>query len=122
MATVLGILFLVFGASAVMVELRDTLNIIWHVPAPASMLKPSQFCSTGGRTVLPVWIDRWGVGFLLLVSLALNAAISAVGSLFGSQLPVSESILRLAVFLISFLVTTFTVPTLPFTNSCPDTD
>src|ERR1019366_6195274 len=32
-ATVLGVLTLVFGASAVVVELRDALNTIWHVPA-----------------------------------------------------------------------------------------
>jgi len=47
------------------------------------------------------------VGFLLLVSLALNAAIAALGSLFGSLLPTSVSVLHVAVFLISFLVITF---------------
>jgi len=47
------------------------------------------------------------VGFLLLVSLALNAAIAALGSLFGSLLPAAESVLHLAVFVISFLVITF---------------
>jgi membrane protein len=105
-ATVLGVLTLVFGASAVVVELRDALNVIWHVPAAAA------FSSL--RSFLRLIKERFylfglilGVGFLLLVSLALNAAIAALGSLFGSLLPASESVLNLAVFLISFLVITF---------------
>ena len=106
MATVLGLLTLIFGASAVMVELRDALNIIWHVPAVASFSSLRSFARLiEERFYLFALI--LGVGFLLLVSLALNAAISALGSLFGSQLLVSASILRLAVFAISFLVTTF---------------
>ena len=105
MATVLGVLTLVLGASAVVVDLRDALNTIWHVPAaPFSSL----------RGFLRLVKERFylfglilGVGFLLLVSLALNAAIATLGSLFGLLLPVSESVLHLAVFLISFLVITF---------------
>jgi len=105
-ATVLGILTLVFGASAVVVELRDTLNIIWHVPAQESF--------SNLRSFLRLVRERFylfglilGVGFLLLISLALNAGIAALGSLFGSLLPVSESALSVAIFLISFLVVTF---------------
>ena len=105
-ATVLGILTLAFGASAVMVELRDALNIIWHVPAAAAF---SSF-----HSFLRLIKERFylfglvlGVGFLLLVSLALNAAIAALGSLFGSLLPAPESALHVAIFVISFLVTTF---------------
>jgi membrane protein len=106
MATVLGLLTLVFGASAVVVELRDALNIIWHVPAAAAFSSLRSFARLIEERFYLFGLIL-GVGFLLLVSLALNAAISALGSLFGSQLPVSESVLRLAVFLISFLVITF---------------
>ena len=105
-ATILGLLTLLFGASAVVVELRDALNTIWHVPAPASF---SSF-----RSFLRLARERFylfglilGVGFLLLISLALNAAVAALGSLFGSMMPVPESLLHLAVFLLSFLVITF---------------
>ena len=104
LATVLGVLTLVLGASAVMVDLRDALNTIWHVPA-------ATFSSL--RSFLRLVIERFylfglilGVGFLLLVSLALNAAITALGSLFGLLLPASVCVLHLAVFLISFLVIT----------------
>ena len=48
-----------------------------------------------------------GVGFLLLVSLVLNAWIAAMGSFFGSSLPIPESVLHIATFLFSFLVITF---------------
>jgi membrane protein len=106
MATVLGLLTLVFGASAVVVELRDALNIIWHVPAPAAFSSLRSFARLIEERFYLFGLVL-GVGFLLLVSLVLNAAISALSPLFSSQLPVSDSVLRLAVFLISFLVTTF---------------
>jgi membrane protein len=105
-ATVLGVLTLVFGASAVVVELRDALNIIWHVPAAANFSSLRSFFGLI-RERFYLFGLTLGVGFLLLVSLALNAAIAALGSLFGSLLPASESVLHLAVFLISFLVITF---------------
>ncbi len=64
-ATVLGVLTLVLGASAVVVELRDALNTIWHVPA-------ATFSSL--RSFLRLAKERFylfglilGVGFLLLV-------------------------------------------------------
>jgi membrane protein len=105
-ATILGILTLVFGASAVVVELRDALNTIWHVP---SAVKFSSF-----NSFLRLVRERFylfglilGVGFLLLVSLALNAAIAVLGSLFGLLRPTSESVLHLIVSSMSFLVITF---------------
>ena len=105
-ATILGILTLIFGASTVVVELRDALNTIWRVPSPAA--------SSGFQSILRFMKERFysfglilGVGFLLMVSLILNAGIAAVGSYFGSMLPTSEALLHITVFLISFLVVTF---------------
>jgi membrane protein len=105
-ATILGVLTLIFGASAVVVDLRDALNTIWDVPVPDS------FSIFG--TFLRLVQERFylfglilGVGFLLLVSLALNAAIAALGSVIGPMLPVPELVLHVTVFLVSFLVTTF---------------
>lgn len=109
-ATSLGLLTLFFGASAVVVELRDALNIVWRVPATPTF--------SGMTGFLRLVKDRFylfglilGVGFLLLVSLALNAGIAALGSLlgslFGTLLPASEPALHLVVFVISFLVITF---------------
>ena len=105
-ASLLGVLTLAFGASSVVVELRDTLNTIWHVP-----LAPR---NTGFASIFRLVKERFysfalilGVGFLLLVSLVLNAWIAAMGSFFGSFLPTSETVLHAATFLFSFFVITF---------------
>lgn len=73
LATILGVIALIFGASGVFVELQDSLNIIWKVKKKA------------GRGVWGTVRDRFlsftmvlGIGFLLLVSLALSAALEAL--------------------------------------------
>jgi membrane protein len=74
-ATVIGLTTLFLGASGVFVELQDALNSIWKV-AP----KP-------GRTLRAMIRDRLfsftavlGTGFLLIVSLVVSAAISALAT------------------------------------------
>jgi len=105
-ATFLGFLTLAFGASSVVVELRDALNTIWHVPLDRG--------NTGLSSIFRLVKERFysfamilGVGFLLLVSLVLNAWIGAMGKFFASALPTPESLLQVATFLISFLASTF---------------
>lgn len=73
LATLLGALALLFGASGVFVELQDSLNIIWKVKKRA------------GRGILGTLQDRFlsftmvlGIGFLLLVSLVLSAGLEAL--------------------------------------------
>jgi membrane protein len=79
-ASVFGILTLLFGASGVFVELRATLNHLWDYKAPEtagglwSLIK-DRFLSFG--MVL-------AIGFLLLVSLALSAALGAAGKFFST--------------------------------------
>ena len=76
-ATLLGLATLVFGASSVFVELHDAMNTIWHVSLPPDR--------TNAATVIRLIRDRFysfatvlGIGFLLLVSLVLNAWIAAM--------------------------------------------
>ena len=76
-ATLLGLTALAFGASSVFVELHDALNAIWHVSLPADR--------NNAATVIRLIRDRFysfatvlGIGFLLLVSLVLNACIAAM--------------------------------------------
>ena len=76
-ATVLGLAILAFGASSVFVELRDAMNTIWHVSLPP--------CRNNAATVVRLIRDRFysfatvvGTGFLLLVSLVLNAWMAAM--------------------------------------------
>ena len=100
-AGLLGIIMLVFGATGAFAQLQDALNTIWGVtPKP-------------GRGVLGILQDRLfsfmlviGIGFLLLVSLVLSAALAALGKFFGYLLPVPEAILHIVNFVLSFGVIT----------------
>ena len=103
-ATVLGLITLLFGASGVLLELRGALNTIWEVP-------PST--TSGLRSVLQIVRDRLlsfalvlAVGFLLLVSLIVNAGIAAVGAFFTGALPIPEVVLQLINLAISLIIST----------------
>jgi len=103
--TALGLLTLGFGASAVVMELRDALNKIWQVK--------SDDTTFGLRGFLKLARERFylfglilGAGILLLISLALNAVLSAVGAEFSSVLPLSPLLLHTIIFVGSFLVIT----------------
>ena len=87
--TSLGLVTLMFGLWGVFGELQDALNTIWGVTT-----KP-------GRGVLVIIRERFwsftmvvGVGFLLLVSLALSAWIAAMGMFVGGTLSVPAALLR----------------------------
>ena len=100
MATVIGLVTLVFGATGVFVQLQVSLNAIWGVQQ-----KP-------GRAIVLFIRDRvlsfsliLVVGFLLLVSLILTAAIAFVGTWFGGMVPGIEALIQLLNSLLSFAVT-----------------
>ncbi len=76
-ATLLGLGTLAFGASSMFVELHDALNTIWNVPVPQDR--------NHAATVLRLIRARFysfvavlGIGFLLLISLVLNAWVGAM--------------------------------------------
>jgi len=76
-ATLLGLAILAFGASSVFLELRDAMNTIWHVSLPP--------CRNHAASIMRLIRDRFysfatviGTGFLLLVSLVLNAWMAAL--------------------------------------------
>jgi membrane protein len=79
LGTIIGAVVLLFGASGVFGELQDAMNTIWEVsPKP-------------GRGVVGIVKDRFlsftmvlGVAFMLLVSLVISAALSALGDWMGS--------------------------------------
>jgi membrane protein len=71
-STVVGAVALLFGAVGVLAQLKDTLNTVWDVKAPAK----------GGwilflRTYLMNFALVFATGFLLLVSLVVAAAVGA---------------------------------------------
>lgn len=76
-ATLLGLLTLIFAASSLFLELRDAMNTIWGVPVPTD--------DSHAATVMRLFRDRFysfamvtGIGFMLLVALVLNAWIAAI--------------------------------------------
>jgi membrane protein len=74
-ASIIGIAILLFGASGVFVQLQNSLNTIWEVPAKA----------TGGvwgfiRTRLLSFAMVLGIGFLLLVSLIISTVLTAMSN------------------------------------------
>jgi membrane protein len=105
-ATIIGLCTLFFGASSVVMELSDALNTIWHVPRKSEQ--------TGLKSMFTYMRQRFvsfamvlGVGFLLLVSLVVNAVLSAMGKFFDRFLPVPEYALHITNLVLSFLVITF---------------
>lgn len=105
-ATILGLITLFFGATSAVVELTDALNTIWHVPPDATITGVRNFTNFLKARVISFALVA-GVGFLLLVSLFVNAWLAAVGKYFEERLPVAESVLESANFLLSFIVITF---------------
>jgi membrane protein len=105
LATVIGVLILLFAASSVVIELEDALNTIRHIPAPASSGKWGGLIALLKDRLYSVAMVL-GTGLLLLISLLVNTVISLLGSFFGSVLPVSERVLRLVEFVVGFCVTT----------------
>jgi membrane protein len=101
LATIIGIVTLLIGASGAFGQLQDSLNTIWEV-------KPKS-----GRGVKGVLRDRFlsfsmvvVIGFLLMVSLVLSAFLSGVGKYLSGQLPMSSVVMQAINFGISFAVTT----------------
>jgi membrane protein len=92
-AALLSLATLAFGASSMFVELHDAMNTIWSVSLPPDR--------NNAATVIRLIRDRFysfatvvGAGFLLLVSLVLNAWIAAT----------RIAVPRAATFLMSYLV------------------
>jgi membrane protein len=103
-ATLFGVLTLLFGASGVLLELRDALNTIWDVPTP--QLSGLKLVSSFVKERLFSFALVLAVGFLLVVSLAVSAWIAALGAFAAHILPSSEVILHLANFIVPLCVIT----------------
>jgi membrane protein len=103
-ATVLGLVTLLFGASAVLVELRDALNTIWEV-TPQTRKGLQNLIDLAKERLFSFGLVL-SVGFLLLVSLAVSAWISALGALSAAILPASAAALHIINVVVSFLIIT----------------
>jgi membrane protein len=104
-ATIIGMVTLLFGASGVMIELRDALNTIWEVPTPELIGIRSRIMSYIKERLFS-FAMLLSVGFILVVSLAISTWISALGAVSASLLPSIEALLQLVNALASFAVIT----------------
>ena len=101
LATIIGIIVLVLGASGVFGQLKTSLNLIWHVqPKP-------------GRAVLGLITDRLlsllvliGIGILLLVSLLLSTAVTAFYNSISQTIQMPGFVARIVQLVVSALVLT----------------
>ena len=100
-AAIVSAATLVIGATTVFAELRRDLDRIWKTK------------KTEVRGVLRIiWARLWSfglvltIGFLLMVSLALSALVTAFGALLAQYLPGAPIILRSLEFVVSLLVVT----------------
>jgi membrane protein len=94
-ATVIGVVTLIAGASGVLSELKDSLNKIWQTEAPSGI-------SALVKQNLKFLGIIAAIGFLLLVSLALSAGLAAVGKAAGGALPIPEWAMHIIEFFISW--------------------
>jgi len=107
LASVLSLLALIIGASLVVSELRNSLNIVWNAPAPEAEQGFIAGLVDLVRQRLYAFFLVLGIGFLLLISLIANAALAAFGKYFQSWLPTPEFVLQIANFILWFAATTF---------------
>lgn len=102
LASVAGMITLLFSASGVLIELHDTLNTVWEVPGP----------NISGVHYFVVYIKQrlfsfamlLAIGFLLIVSLAITAFISSLGAFSALHFPGAEALLQIGNAVLSFVV------------------
>jgi len=105
LATIVGIVTLVIGATGIFVEIQDSINTIWHLKA-----KPKK-----GKGILRMLINRLlsfsmvaVLGFLLLVSLVVNSLMDIFLQHLSQRFPQVQTIVVYIVNLVlSFCIISF---------------
>jgi membrane protein len=103
-AAALSLITLIVGASSVVVELHDALNLIWDVPPPGGAWFADILAFLKQRFYSALVV--MGAGTLLLMSLIVSTSIATIGQFFLPLLPTAEWVLHLATFGASFVVVT----------------
>jgi membrane protein len=96
-ATAVGLVFVLFGATGVFAELRDALNLIWKVQTSEKNVVRGLL--RGRLLALNLVV---GTGFLLVISLVVSAALAAVGASFGRRVQGFDQVLQGLDLLVSF--------------------
>lgn len=98
-ASLIGFVMLIFGASSVAAELRASLNAIWNQP-----FDPTAGIKEMVRERSYALVVVIGCGFLLVVSLVISSVIAAGGKYVSGYLPLPEVMLQLLNVLLSVAV------------------
>jgi membrane protein len=100
-ATVVGVVTLLLGASGAIGQLQDALNTIWEVKP-----KPGQGIRGFIRTRLLSFSMVLVIAFMLLVSLVMSAALAGFGHYLERILPIPPAALQALNVAVSFAVVT----------------
>lgn len=101
LATGLGIAALLFGAAGVFGQLKSAMNTVWEIEE-----RKGKGLWRFVRKRFLSFTMVLGVGFLLLVSLAVSTALAAFGNLLAGALPGGEAFWMVANFVVAFAVVT----------------
>lgn len=101
-ATIEGIMILIFGATGMFIQLRDAMNTIWDVKP-----RPGRGILGAIKGQLSSFAMVLGLGFLLVVLLAVSAWLTIVGSYVGGIAQRYNLLLQAINILISFVAITF---------------
>ena len=98
LATVVSTIMVLLGASAVFVQLRNSLNASWRVThTPMGTIRG--FIQTRLFAIAVIL----GIGFLLLVSLVFSAVLAAVSDYLGRNIAQLAGLVNVVEFLMSFV-------------------
>jgi membrane protein len=97
-AAVFSVVMLLLGASAVFIQLRDSLNMIWRVQQ-----KPMGTILAFLRVRFLSFTMILGISFLLLVSLVVSAVLAAMSDYLSNSLGILKSMVSLLDFAVSFI-------------------
>jgi membrane protein len=95
-ATIVGLVTLLITASGVFGEMQSALNAIWHTKPEGTTVSRLIRARAASLALVAA------LGFLLLVSLAISAGLSAFGDVIDAALPFGTVTLTAANFVISF--------------------
>lgn len=98
LVTIFSVLMILLGASAVFVQLRDSLNTIWRVQQ-----KPTGTIRAFLRGRLLSFAMITGIGFLLLVSLVLSAVLATTSDYLSNLFTVPSGVVSVLDFIVSFV-------------------
>ncbi|RCJ26989.1 ribonuclease BN [Nostoc minutum NIES-26] len=100
-ASLISVVLLLLGATGLFTELQDALNTIWEVKP-----KPGRGVKNIVRQRFLSFAMVLGIGFLLLVSLVISAALAALVTYFSNLVPGVDFIWQIISFILSFGITT----------------